>query len=418
MASAARKSDIAKGHDCFPDTLIIEGSPDVIINGQPAARLGDSVAPHSCTCSGGHGIHTRNIAEGAPTTFINGRPAATTGNGIDCGGKIISGSPDVIIGSIPFQSPVHGCAEDAVLNCNPLLSISPPLGKLPPEPLPLPALIYQTKRQMDDYQAKDMQSADLDILTLKNRFHINMDDVSLKINPETLELKDLEDRISLNSPYAIPGLHTRKPIKVSYQESGALMFDEFRKLAKVFSFHGEYKNVITEMINHMQSNSGIPYTNPLLDKALEKQIKSDHSDKSSLLSIKDVIADVIDFEYKFIPLKRKKEFEARINQEAILPKFDQLIDRTNGLVITVHDTWSTHITLESLVVTGDTYHAKINYKVQDHFGLDDQDIQNKIYREFRIFRLWFVLQRCKQYGYKPFITEMNATVEISGRRND
>ncbi|WP_043081646.1 PAAR domain-containing protein [Pluralibacter gergoviae] len=46
MAGAVRKSDIAKGHGCFPDTPIIEGSPDVFINGRPAARSGDVAAPY------------------------------------------------------------------------------------------------------------------------------------------------------------------------------------------------------------------------------------------------------------------------------------------------------------------------------------------------------------------------------------
>lgn len=50
--------------------------------------------------------------------------------------------------------------------------------------------------------------------------------------------------------------------------------------------------------------------------------------------------------------------------------------------------------------------------------LDDIDVQNKLFRQFRIFRLWFVLQRWQEYGFKPFITEMNATIEISGRRSE
>lgn len=43
MPGAARLNDIGKGHDCFPDTPVIAGSPNVIINGQPAARPGDEV---------------------------------------------------------------------------------------------------------------------------------------------------------------------------------------------------------------------------------------------------------------------------------------------------------------------------------------------------------------------------------------
>ncbi|MGV7092164.1 DUF3289 family protein [Siccibacter turicensis] len=56
--------------------------------------------------------------------------------------------------------------------------------------------------------------------------------------------------------------------------------------------------------------------------------------------------------------------------------------------------------------------------MQDRFGLDDNDVLNPVYREFRIFRLWFALQRWNKYGYRPFITEVNATVEISGRRDE
>lgn len=211
--------------------------------------------------------------------------------------------------------------------------------------------------------------------------------------------------------------------QISKAESVALMFDEFRKLAKPFSFQGEYRHIITEMIDHMQGNSGTPYRSSLLDKALKKQILNDRSEQSSLLRIEDALKDVVDYKYGFIPLDKKDHlFDEKGNFEAVnsavLPKFDSLIDRTNGLVISVHDTWATHITLESLEVMDDGYRAKVHYRVQDHFGLDDDDVLNPIYREFRIFRLWFVLQRWQEYGYRPFITEMNATVEISGRRSE
>ncbi|GKW13744.1 hypothetical protein PEC301899_40260 [Pectobacterium carotovorum subsp. carotovorum] len=43
MPGAARLNDIGSGHDCFPEIPITECSPDVIINGQPAARQDDTV---------------------------------------------------------------------------------------------------------------------------------------------------------------------------------------------------------------------------------------------------------------------------------------------------------------------------------------------------------------------------------------
>lgn len=281
-----------------------------------------------------------------------------------------------------------------------------------PEPLPLPARIYQTVRQMDDYRAKDMRYGDLDTLALRNQFYIDVDNVSAKVNPRTLKLQPTASTATQYSPYAMQSLEQQMP-SVSKGEATRLMFDEFRELAKLYSFHGPYKSIITEMITHMQENYGTPYSSPLLDQALKEQILNDHSDKSSLLKIKKAMKSAIDYEYGFIPLSKENVFYREIS-EAILPKFDRKIDNTNGLVITVHDTWSTHITLVSLQVSGNSYRAMVHYRVQDHFGLDDDDVLNPVYREFRIFRLWFALQRWDQYGYKPFITEMNATVEITG----
>lgn len=127
--------------------------------------------------------------------------------------------------------------------------------------MPLPALIYATQRAMDDYGAKDMHHGDLSEEALKERFGLT--DVSAKVNPYTLTLVPPAPASSYGVFY--PGSLTGStPVVVSREESVRLMFDEFRGLAKVFSFHGPYKNIITEMINHMQGNSGTPYSSPLL----------------------------------------------------------------------------------------------------------------------------------------------------------
>ncbi|KHS78603.1 type VI secretion system PAAR protein [Pectobacterium brasiliense] len=124
MPGAARLNDIGSGHNCFPETPITEGSPNVIINGQPAARKGDAVLLHDCPNTP-HGLHSRKIAEGSSTVIINGKPAARIGDSINCGGVIISGSGNVIIGDAPYKSPVQDCARQAVLNRAPLLALTP-----------------------------------------------------------------------------------------------------------------------------------------------------------------------------------------------------------------------------------------------------------------------------------------------------
>lgn len=84
--------------------------------------------------------------------------------------------------------------------------------------------------------------------------------------------------------------------------------------------------------------------------------------------------------------------------------------------ITVHDTYTTQITLKSLLINNSGFNACINYKSQDHFGLDKDDISKGKFNALRFFRIWFVLQRYEKLGFRPFITEMETDIYLSGGR--
>ncbi|KPQ00109.1 type VI secretion system PAAR protein [Marinobacter sp. HL-58] len=86
--------DIGTDHQGFPPTPVTAGSPNVLIDGKPVARVGDPLAPHS---KPKHPPHPRTIAAGSTTVLINGMPAAVTGGAISCGGVTI-GSGSVVIG--------------------------------------------------------------------------------------------------------------------------------------------------------------------------------------------------------------------------------------------------------------------------------------------------------------------------------
>ena len=90
---AARLGDIDTGHPPAPPTPIITASGNVFINGRPAARKGDMLVPHH------PGV--RIITEGSGSVLINGKPAARITDAINCGGKIIVGSGNVLIGDSP-----------------------------------------------------------------------------------------------------------------------------------------------------------------------------------------------------------------------------------------------------------------------------------------------------------------------------
>lgn len=72
--------------------LIISGSPDVLVNGLPAARLGDGVQGH------GLGEHSGpTLMTGSPNVFVNGIALCREGDSASCG-HTASGSSDVTSG--------------------------------------------------------------------------------------------------------------------------------------------------------------------------------------------------------------------------------------------------------------------------------------------------------------------------------
>jgi uncharacterized Zn-binding protein involved in type VI secretion len=72
-----------------PAGVVTEGSPDTMIGGKPAARVGDGAASGA------------PVVEGSPNVFINGRPAAIAGGRNACGGVVVGGSSNVFINGKP-----------------------------------------------------------------------------------------------------------------------------------------------------------------------------------------------------------------------------------------------------------------------------------------------------------------------------
>jgi uncharacterized Zn-binding protein involved in type VI secretion len=67
---------------------VVSGAPNVLINGIPAARVGDA-----CVCVGPPDA----ITAGSARVIIAGSPAARLGDGTAHGGMVAAGSPNVII---------------------------------------------------------------------------------------------------------------------------------------------------------------------------------------------------------------------------------------------------------------------------------------------------------------------------------
>lgn len=224
---------------------------------------------------------------------------------------------------------------------------------------------------MDDYGAKDMRCGDLTEAQLKSQYRL--DYISDRVDPWTLTRRSSMDR-----PQSMFCCNLREAgEKITRQQCAALLFDEFRSLSRKFSLYGPYSHLIEKMITHMQNGNGTPFQDMSLDRALKEHILNDNSpDNSTRLLLKEAISTYIDWENKYFPTGEKDRLR-KVILGGKLPKFDRFQDNFNGMGITVHDTWATHITIKSLHIDNGRFRAVVHYKVQDHFALDSDDILKK-----------------------------------------
>ena len=276
--------------------------------------------------------------------------------------------------------------------------------------LQLPCTLFRSQNRMDDYGASDMRCGDLTEPQLKTQFHLV--DVSARANPWTLTKVT-----AFNQPQSMFYGSRGEGEKITRERCAAILFDKLRHLSRGFAWYGPYRPLISEMITHFQYGDGQPFYHSLLNSALKRQIVEDKTDDSSLLIIKKILIEKINWEKSFYPANLKSSITDTI-LGGKLPKFTRLQDNFNGMGITVHDIWSVMITLKSLEIDKNRYRATVHYKVQDHFGVDNTDILNPFFNQLHFFRIWFILQRYHKFGFKPFLTNMTTTLQISGERNE
>jgi len=89
-----RITDICSGHQCFPPTIVIQGSLDVYANDLPVHRIYDNYVPHCCG-----GCHPVVTAKASPTVFVNDRNTSHIGSSTFCdsGNIMVTGSFNVWI---------------------------------------------------------------------------------------------------------------------------------------------------------------------------------------------------------------------------------------------------------------------------------------------------------------------------------
>ncbi|MCU5773978.1 DUF3289 family protein [Erwiniaceae bacterium BAC15a-03b] len=276
----------------------------------------------------------------------------------------------------------------------------------------LPRQVYLTQKKFDDTDAADMKCGDLSEASLRS---MGVVAISTRINPFTLTQYPRPVRLPARgyNPYGtiLPGSQP-EGTSTTQAECSQILFDEMRELSTLFA-SGRYANLITQMITHFQDMNGASFRSLSLDDAYESLIWEQRHE-NPLGAIRNVVNEYLSKSRTI----RDGDFFANDVRNAIsqtkLPKFNRFSDNFNGLGITVHDIHAQEITILSLDTTRSGWRATISFKAQDHFGLDNSDISQNLYRQFRFFRIWFLLQRYEKFAFKPFMTNFSAHVESEG----
>ncbi|MDE1185343.1 MAG: DUF3289 family protein [Pantoea sp.] len=257
------------------------------------------------------------------------------------------------------------------------------------EMLSSPIGLFSSRNKRNDYRADDMFCGDLTTEDCIKKY--NLRDISVHLNPYTRQ------RIGALANTPLPK-----------DEVNRILFNEFRELSKLYAFYGPYKEIIIRLIDHMQENSGRPYESSLLNSAFRELILDEQGEKSMYQAIKKELVD----NFRDLNRQRINSLKGEI-MDRRMPMFARKIDAFNGMGISIHQIHSVNITLESVKISAQRFNAILKFRAQDHFGLDERDIIHPFYKQFRIFRIWFILQRHRDYAFKPFLTNMDATIHVN-----
>lgn len=238
-------------------------------------------------------------------------------------------------------------------------------------------LLFETKASMNDFSADDLHYGDM----------------------------SREEILALGKDSVFGDTILEK--EISSHENELILW--MKEMAFVTAW-GEYSELINLMVDRFLKGEGGIFRHELLNKAF-----AEHKTTNECINkIKQYIQQQLSQSgMSFISHDDIIAISNNIRREVKLPKFDNY-DWFNGLGITVHDTYATKIYLDELNLLNGKFYGVINFQIQDHFGLNKDDIGGKVFKYFEWFCSWFILQRYVKYGYKPFISEANFTIEIEG----
>lgn len=275
-----------------------------------------------------------------------------------------------------------------------------------------PLTIFTTQRRFNDFSKDDRRYGDIPEDRLRREFGLNK--ISNVVDPYTLTRLTAFDNPQSRFAGVYGSVH--RSDKLSVRQCAQLLFEEMQVTSIPFSFIGPHRYLINQMLRNFQLSRGSAFNNPQLDTAYREKLHSDYAAKKTTSIMQETIGLFIDYTSKGFPHERLDNLTSAIKL-SVLPKFNSLIlDKINGMGITIHDVYATKIEILRLDVNDHGWKASVRFTGQDHFGLDVGDIRKQKFNHFQFFKIWFVLQRFNKFGFRPFLTNMKAVIGIEGKR--
>ncbi|WP_245798193.1 DUF3289 family protein [Vibrio ostreicida] len=261
-----------------------------------------------------------------------------------------------------------------------------------------PLLVFETKKKMDDFDAPDMTFGD------ETREDIEKYGLMTPFEDNSVNLPFTDITVYGEDQFSLPPSEHFKRMRSLANDIA---------LSRGFSTEGETKDIFSEMVDKFERNEGGYYSSPLLSKALQGHETTQRFHEALKKCLGDNVKD------GSLPddiLSVSSQYMMSSEGER-LPKFDPSPlgrDLSNGTVLSVHDIWSLRVYVERLEYKGNQVRGSFKYEIQDHFGLDSNDINHdlsdgikKQYEQLEGFRSWYLLQHFEGYGFKPLITKMD-----------
>lgn len=274
--------------------------------------------------------------------------------------------------------------------------------------LSFPLLICQSQRRRDDYRPDDMRSGDFDLLQLRDLLRLH--DVSAQVDPWTMRKPETGSH-----PLLMGRDYTPQVFNLGAKAVSRILFDEMRQLSSQISWAGGYPGLLKKLITHMQNANGRPYRDRALDYAFRDNILDQEALNPLQAAVKKIIVAQID--WKTMKICQDTNLADTLREglnKTLFPVYNRWQDLTAGTAVRLNDTWATEITLDSLHIKSNRFTAQLSYQLQGHFGLSTADMK-RYGGNSRFFRIWYVLQRYKKFAFKPFVINIKATTEISGK---